>query len=79
MSGGQASGTFFGYKIGAKAAKVEYGTYHTGFTPVTFSNGEATLAGFTDDDDGKVLTVVEFYYGIAIASGTVAFKVKKTT
>ncbi len=79
MTGGQASGTFFGYKVGAKAANVEYGTYHTGFTPVTFTNGAATLAGFTDADDGKVLTVVEFYYGIAIASGKVAFKVKKTT
>ncbi len=79
MTGGQASGTFFGYRVGAKAAKVEYGTYHTGFTPVTFSNGAATLADFTDADDGKVLTVAEFYYGIAIASGTATFKVKKTT
>jgi HK97 family phage major capsid protein len=79
MTGGQASGTFFGYKVGAKAAKVEYGTYHTGFTPVTFSNGAATLADFTDDDDGKILTVVEFYYGIAIAAGTATLKVKKTS
>lgn len=79
MAGGQASGTFFGYKVGAKAAKVEYGTYHTGFTPVTFSNGAATLADFTDADDGKILTVVEFYYGIAIAAGSKALKVKKTS
>lgn len=79
MTGGQASGTFFGYRVGTKAAKVEYGTYHTGFTPITFTNGEATLAGFTDADDGKVLTVVEFYYGIAIAAGTATLKVKKTT
>lgn len=78
MAGGQDSGTFFGYRVGAKAAKVEYGTYHTGFTPVTFSDGAATLADFTDADDGKVLTVAEFYYGIAIASGTATFKVKKT-
>jgi len=79
MSGGQASGTFFGYRVGTEAAKVEYGTYHTGFTPITFTNGKATLAGFTNDDDGKVLTVAEFYYGIAIASGTATLKVKKTT
>lgn len=79
MAGGQDSGTFFGYKVSTKATKVEYGTYHTGFTPVTFTNGEVTLADFTNDDDGKILTVVEFYYGIAIASGTATLKVKKTT
>lgn len=79
MTGGQASGTFFGYKLGAKAATVEYGTYHTGFTPVAFTAGAVTLADFTNVDDGKVLTVVEFYYGIAIASGTATLKVKKST
>ena len=79
MSGGQASGTFFGYKIGETAAKVKYGTYHTGFTPITFSDGAATIADLTDADDGKILTVVEFYYGIAIAAGTAELKVKKTT
>ena len=79
MTGGQADGTFFGYKVGAKAANVEYGTYHTGFTPITFTAGAATLADFADADDGKILTVVEFYYGIAIASGTATLKVKKTT
>ena len=79
MTGGQADGTFFGYKIGTKAAKVEYGTYHTGFTPITFSQGEATIADLADADDGKVLTVVEFYYGIAIAAGTAELKVKKSS
>lgn len=79
MSGGQASGTFFGYKIGTKAAKVEYGTYHTGFTPITFSDGAATIAGLADADDGKILTVVEFYYGIAIAAGTAELKVKESS
>jgi HK97 family phage major capsid protein len=78
MTGGQAFGTFFGYKIGTKAAKVEYGTYHTGFTPITFTAGAATIADLADADDGKVLTVVEFYYGIAIAAGTATLKVKKT-
>lgn len=78
MTGGQASGTFFGYKVGAKAANVEYGTYHTGFTPITFTAGAVTLKDFADADDNKVLTVVEFYYGIAIASGTATLKVKKT-
>ena len=78
MTGGQADGTFFGYKVGAKAANVEYGTYHTGFTPVTFTVGAATLADFADADDGKILTVVEFYYGIAIAAGSKALKIKKT-
>ena len=79
MTGGQASGTFFGYKIGTNAAKVEYGTYHTGFTPITFTSGAATIAGLADTDDGKILTVVEFYYGIAIASGTATLKVKKSS
>ena len=79
MSGGQASGTFFGYRIGTKAAKVEYGTYHTGFTPITFTQGAATIAGLADADDGKIITVVEFYYGIAIAAGSKVLKVKKTT
>ena len=79
MSGGQASGTFFGYKIGETAAKVKYGTYHTGFTPITFTDGEATIADLAEADDGKILTVVEFYYGIAIAAGTAELKVKKTT
>lgn len=79
MTGGQADGTFFGYKIGTKAAKVEYGTYHTGFTPITFTAGAATIAGLADADDGKILTVVEFYYGIAIAAGTATLKVKKTS
>ena len=79
MTGGQAFGTFFGYKIGTKAAKVEYGTYHTGFTPITFTAGAATIADLADADDGKILTVVEFYYGIAIAAGTAELKVKKTT
>jgi len=78
MTGGQASGTFFGYKIGTNAAKVEYGTYHTGFTPITFTAGAATIAGLDNADDGKVLTVVEFYYGIAIAAGTATLRVKKT-
>lgn len=79
MTGNQTEGTFFGYKVGAKAANVEYGTYHTGFTPVTFTAGAATLADFTDADDGKILTVVEFYYGIAIAAGSKVLKVKKST
>ncbi len=79
MSGGQASGTFFGYRVGDKAAKVKYGTYHTGFTPITFTAGAATIADLADADDGKILTVVEFYYGIAIAAGTAELKVKKTT
>ena len=78
MTGGQDAGTFFGYKIGAKAANVEYGTYHTGFTPIAFTAGAATIADLADTDDGKTLTVVEFYYGIAIASGTATLKVKKT-
>jgi len=78
MTGGQASGTFFGYKLGTKAADVKYGTYHTGFTPIEFTAGEATLADFADADDGKILTVVEFYYGIAIAAGSKVFRVKKT-
>ena len=78
MTGGQADGTFFGYKVGAKAARVEYGTYHTGFTPITFTVGAATLADFANADDGKILTVVEFYYGIAIAAGSKALKVKKS-
>ncbi|MGI5840164.1 MAG: phage major capsid protein [bacterium] len=79
IDGEQEFGTFFGYKIGTKAAKVEYGTYHTGFTPITFTAGAATIADLADDDDGKILTVVEFYYGIAIAAGTATLKVKKTT
>lgn len=79
MTGGQASGTFFGYKVGAKAAKVEYGTYHTGFTPITFTAGAATIEDLADADDGKILTVVEFYYGIAIAAGTAELKVKKSS
>lgn len=78
MTGGQAAGTFFGYKIGTKAATVEYGTYHTGFTPITFTAGAATIADLADADDGKVLTVVEFYYGIAVAAANVTLKVKKT-
>lgn len=78
MTGGQDAGTFFGYKIGTKAANVEYGTYHTGFTPIAFTAGAATIADLADTDDGKTLTVVEFYYGIAIASGTATLKVKKT-
>ncbi len=79
IDGEQESGTFFGYKIGTKAAKVEYGTYHTGFTPITFTAGEATITDLDNADDGKILTVVEFYYGIAIAAGTAELKVKKTT
>lgn len=79
IDGEQEFGTFFGYKIGTKAAKVEYGTYHTGFTPITFTAGAATIADLDDADDGKTLTVVEFYYGIAIAAGTVTLRVKKSS
>ena len=79
MTGGQTAGTFFGYKVGAKATSVEYGAYHTGFTPIAFTAGAATLADFADADDNKIITVVEFYYGIAIAAGSIALKVKKTT
>ncbi len=76
MTGGQAAGTFFGYKIAAKATAVEYGLYHTGFTPITFTQGAATIADLAAADDGKYITVVEFYYGIAIAAGSKVLKVK---
>lgn len=79
MTGGQAAGTFFGYKIATKATAVEYGLYHTGFTPITFTAGAATIADLADADDGKYITVVEFYYGIAIAAGSKVLKVKKST
>jgi len=79
MTGGQTEGTFFGYKIATKATAVEYGLYHTGFTPITFTAGAATIADLADTDDGKYITVVEFYYGIAIAAGSKVLKVKKST
>lgn len=75
MSGGQASGTFFGYVIGDKAKDVKYGDYHNGFTPVAFTAGAATVeAGAANNN--KVITVVEFYYGIAIAAGSKKLIVK---
>lgn len=79
MTGGQTEGTFFGYKIATKATAVEYGLYHTGFTPITFTAGAATIADLADADDGKYITVVEFYYGIAIAAGSKVLKVKKSS
>lgn len=78
MTGGQTAGTFFGYKVGTKAVSVKYGDSHNGYTPITFTEGAATLADFANADDGKIITVVEFYFGIAIASGNVVLKVKKT-
>lgn len=75
MTGGQASGTFFGYVIGDKAKAVKYGEYHTGYTPVTFTAGAATVAVGAANNN-KIITVVEFYYGIAIAVGSKKLVVK---
>ncbi len=77
MTGGQAAGTFFGYKIGDKAVAVKYGDSHNGYTPVTFTKGSATVeAGAANNN--KIITVVEFYFGIAIAAGSKKLAVKTT-
>jgi HK97 family phage major capsid protein len=78
MTGGQAAGTFFGYKIGNKAVAVKYGDSHNGYTPVTFdASGAATVeAGAANNN--KIITVVEFYFGIAIAVGSKKLAVKTT-
>ena len=77
MTGGQAAGTFFGYKIGNKAVAVKYGDSHNGYTPVTFTEGAATVeAGAANNN--KIITVVEFYFGIAIAAGSKKLAVKTT-
>ena len=77
MTGGQASGTFFGYVVGDKAKAINYGEYHTGFTPVTFTAGAATIEVGAGNNN-KYITVVEFYYGIAIAAGSQKLAVKTT-
>ena len=77
MSGGQTSGTFFGYIVADKAKNVKYGEYHTGYTPVTFTSGEATLTVGAANNN-KYITVVEFYYGMAIAAGSKKLTVKTT-
>lgn len=75
MTGGQAAGTFFGYKIGDTAVAVKYGDSHNGYTPVTFTDGAATVeAGAANNN--KIITVVEFYFGIAIAVGSKKLAVK---
>lgn len=77
MTGGQAAGTFFGYKIGDKAVAVKYGDSHNGYTPVTFTEGAATVeAGAANNN--KIITVVEFYFGIAVAAGSKKLAVKTT-
>lgn len=77
MTGGQAAGTFFGYKIGDKAVAVKYGDSHNGYTPVTFTEGAATVeAGAANNN--KIITVVEFYFGIAVAVGSKKLAVKTT-
>jgi hypothetical protein len=76
MTGGQAAGTFFGYKIGNKAVAVKYGDSHNGYTPVTFdASGDATVEVGAANND-KIITVVEFYFGIAIAVGSTKLAVK---
>lgn len=75
MTGGQAAGTFFGYKVGDKAVNVKYGDSHNGYTPVTFTEGAATVdVGAANNN--KIITVVEFYFGIAIAVGSKKLVVK---
>jgi hypothetical protein len=78
MAGGQAAGTFFGYKIGNKAVDVKYGDSHNGYTPVTFdASGDATVEVGAANND-KIITVVEFYFGIAVAVGSKKLAVKTT-
>lgn len=77
MTGGQTSGTFFGYIIADAAKDVKYGEYHTGYTPVTFTDGSATVTVGAANNN-KYITVVEFYYGMAIAAGSKKLAVKTT-
>lgn len=53
FTGGESSGTTFGYKIGGKAAAVKCGDSKTGYTTIA-TNADVTAA------TGKVITVVEF-------------------
>lgn len=53
FTGGEVSGTTFGYKVAGKVATVECGDLATGYT--TFATGDDITAA-----TGKVITVVEF-------------------
>lgn len=53
ITGGESSGTTFGYKVAGKAAEVVSGSTSTGFT--TLASGDSITAA-----TGKVITVVEF-------------------
>jgi HK97 family phage major capsid protein len=53
FTGGESSGTTFGYKIAGKAASVKCGDPSTGYTTIT-TNADVTAA------TGKIITVVEF-------------------
>jgi len=53
FTGGESSGTTFGYKVAGKAASVACGDQKTGYTTIT-TNADVTAA------TGKVITVVEF-------------------
>lgn len=75
VTGNQESGTFLGYVVGDKAKNVKYGEYHTGYTPLTLTQGAATVE-IGKANNNKIITIVEFYYGIAIAAGSVKLKVK---
>lgn len=78
--GGKPSGTFFGYRVGTASAPVDvkYGDYHKGFTPIEFDGttgvADEEYVGHTKDE--YYVTVAEFYYGIAIAAGSVKMNVK---
>lgn len=53
FTGGEASGTTYGYKVAGKAANVNCGDKNTGFT--TIATGASITAA-----TGKIITVVEF-------------------
>lgn len=78
VSGMQATGTFTGYKIGTTALDVKYGDYYHGFTPETFVEATEKEVSLAKTDNNKYITVVEFYYGIAIAVGSAKLITKQS-